>query len=344
MDLGRSRFFFAVVVGSLMVTHASAGAEPSADEQLLIYELNRARNDPPGWAAETGLASEDGGDGQLATLQGVLPAPPLAVNEILVGTARYRANDIATYNSLDYQSNDGRMPNEVVRDAGYNFPDDLETSTGTRILLADFTGIEGFYIFFDDPVEILKTLLESDEDPNLYHRKLLLGIDDPTIAEFYPAFREVGAGYVFNDSAAWDNYWVLHVGFQQDDVDTLANFVTGVVFNDLNGNDRYDSGEGLSGVQVSVGADGDVTNAAGGYAIEVEDGSHTVSCSGGSFAGTSAVNVAIAGKNVEVDFLSGESGGFVDFLVTVPEPGSGLLQAMALFALLGLRRWRAHSG
>ncbi|MED5262556.1 MAG: hypothetical protein VX574_09195, partial [Myxococcota bacterium] len=343
MNSKPSRFFAALLAGSLVSAHAGAGESPTDDEQLLIYELNRARNDPPAWASETGLASENGGDGELATLQGVLPAPPLAVNEILVETARYRANDMATYNYFGPQSNDGRMPNEVVRDAGYDFPDELQTSTDTRILLADFTGIEGFYVLFDDPVEILKTLLKSEFEPNLYQRKLLLGIDDPAFAEFYPAFREVGAGYAFNGSADWDNYWVLHVGFQQDDVDALANFVTGVVFNDVNGNDRYDSGEGLSGVQVSVGAGGDVTNAAGGYAIEVEDGSHTVSCSGGSFAGNSAVNVNIEGKNVEVDFLSGESGGFVDFLFTVPEPGSGLLQAMALFSLLGLRRWRAHS-
>ncbi|MED5260927.1 MAG: hypothetical protein VX574_00800, partial [Myxococcota bacterium] len=92
-----------------------------------------------------------------------------------------------------------------------------------------------------------------------------------------------------------------------------------------------------------VGASGDVTNAAGGYAIEVEDGSHSVSCSGGSFAGSSAVNVNIEGKNVEVDFKSGDPGAFVGF-VAVPEPRSTFLQAMVLIALLGLRQWRAHSG
>ncbi len=350
MNFKSSRFFAALLAGGLMSAHAGAGEPPTDDEQLLIYELNRARNDPPAWASETGLALLTGGDGQLTTLVGVPPRPPLAVNETLVETARYRADNLATYNYFSHQNQDGRWPNQVVRDAGYGLASRYFIASDSWFEISSETDlIEAISAFYTNPTAVLRVVLRDEGDPELHHRKRFLGIDDPNFPGFYPAFREVGAGYAFNDSATYDHYWAMHVGFQQAGEnavpsDPLANFITGVVFDDANANDRYDSGEGLPGVEVAIGADTGFTNAAGGYAIQVADGSHVVRCRGGAFAGTSAVNVAIAGESREVDFKSGEPGGFVDFLVTVPEPGSGLLQAMALFTLLGLRRWTAHSG
>ena len=107
MNSGRFSFFAALMAAILVAAQAGAGEEPTHDEQFLIYELNRARNDPAGWASEVGLDLLTGGDGQLATLAGVAPRPPLAVNETLVETARYRASDMATHNYFSHQNHDG---------------------------------------------------------------------------------------------------------------------------------------------------------------------------------------------------------------------------------------------
>ena len=51
-----------IVIALLVATHVgTAGiffaeaAEPTAQEQYLVYELNRARNNPAAWAQEFGL-------------------------------------------------------------------------------------------------------------------------------------------------------------------------------------------------------------------------------------------------------------------------------------------------
>ena len=57
-------------VGGVALLADAAGAQLTEQELHFLYELNRARNDPPGWAAEWDLGSRNGGDGQPTTLVG----------------------------------------------------------------------------------------------------------------------------------------------------------------------------------------------------------------------------------------------------------------------------------
>jgi hypothetical protein len=101
----------------------------------------------------------------------------------------------------------------------------------------------------------------------------------------------------------------------------------------MDGNNRYDAGEGIAGVDVvpSVGSYFAVTGAAGGYAIPlpaaVEAGPVAVSFSGGDVpAHTTLVDV-------------GASSELVDYEPTkAPEPTTAASAAVAMLALVVLRK------
>ena len=96
---------------------AVRAADPTAQELHFLYEVNRARHDPPAWAAEYGLGSQTGGDGLPTTLIGVDPRPPLALNTTLVNSARYKAQEMAINNYFGHQS-DGRPQLLLAERAG----------------------------------------------------------------------------------------------------------------------------------------------------------------------------------------------------------------------------------
>ena len=103
----------------------------------------------------------------------------------------------------------------------------------------------------------------------------------------------------------------------------IKPMMVGVVYSDANGNSRYDAGEGIGGATVKiVGSAGTFTTttmSAGGWQSAVPAGTYTVSVSGGTFRGTGTSKVTIGTSNREVDFISGETSGSVDF---APLPNS----------------------
>ncbi len=86
-----------------------------------------------------------------------------------------------------------------------------------------------------------------------------------------------------------------------------ATFVTGVVYEDLDGDNFYDIGEGRSGVRVDVDGSGffAVSTDSGAYAVPVSgDGTYEVNFSGGGFNDfLTTANVA-GGDNVKIDYLA----------------------------------------
>jgi hypothetical protein len=84
-------------------------------------------------------------------------------------------------------------------------------------------------------------------------------------------------------------------------------YVTGVVYEDLNGNSFYDIGEGRSGVRIDVegAAFYAVSSTSGGYSVPVnEDGTYDVTFSGGGFASFMTTANILNGQNVKVDYLA----------------------------------------
>lgn len=85
-----------------------------------------------------------------------------------------------------------------------------------------------------------------------------------------------------------------------------ATFVTGVVFEDLDGDNFYDLGEGRGGVRVDVEGSGfyAISSDSGGYTVPVSgDGNYAVSFSGGGFSEFMTSALVSGGDNVKVDYL-----------------------------------------
>jgi len=83
-------------------------------------------------------------------------------------------------------------------------------------------------------------------------------------------------------------------------------FVTGVVFDDLNGNNLYDIGEGRSGVRVDVDQSAfyAISSTSGAYSVPViDDGVYDVMFSGGGFASFATSASILNGLDVKIDYL-----------------------------------------
>jgi hypothetical protein len=274
------------------------------EEQLFVYLLNLARNNPAAYQHAQNLSVD---------LSGVAPQPPLAVNNELFASAQFHATEMATYNYFAHQSQvTGEWPNQMVRDQGYPLPMTAPAGGNSFYTLANNSNqVESIAAGTSTAQDTLNLLLvDAGENPPA-HRIQLLAMD-----AFFQLDREIGVGQAYNASSTYGNYWAIHTAF----VDPSNEFLTGVVFNDQNNTGRYGLNEGLAGVTITVGNLHTTTNAAGGWSLPITNGQYVVTASGGAFTGTSSVPVTVSGSNVEVDFASGLSTGYVNF-VKVSSPG-----------------------
>ena len=117
------------------------------------------------------------------------------------------------------------------------------------------------------------------------------------------SFKEVGIGVVNGTNGSVGPQLVTQ-DFGNPGATTL---ITGVVFEDLDGDNFYDIGEGRSGVRVDVDGSGffAISSDSGGYAVPVSgDGAYDVMFSGDGFADFMAVANVAGGKNVKIDYLA----------------------------------------
>jgi len=245
---------------------AFAGAAPTtwqAGEQQLVYEINLARRDPAAFAAALGFSGA-----------GLLPRPPLALDDCLAASASFRAADLANGAPFGHIASDGRWPDEVVRDNGYPLP---------RWWLDDANHVE--------------SLASSSTFPwALVFRQHGIHLDHLLGQEGFVTHRQIGVGR--------DGYYsTIHTAYRDGDP---VNYLTGAVFADRDGDGRMDLGEGLAGVRVSAaGAGSTVSGPGGGWAIPVRAGRYRVTASGGTFQGTAVGVARVTEYNVGVDFVSG---------------------------------------
>jgi uncharacterized protein YkwD len=256
-----------------------SGTQPTAAQQLLLEQLNDARANPAAYGASIGV-----------DLSGVASAQPLAFNPQLIDAAQQHAQDMNDRGYFGHTTPDGVDPGQRLTNAGVNWTSWGESS-------AAGTG-------YTDSASALSALIADNGVSDLAHRKQLLAID----AIFQPQ-NQVGIGIVQNGSGPLKNYYTI---------DTAATdgtpFIAGVVYNDLNGNGRYDIGEGLSGLTITVttaGGDGQApgqtvttvtTWDSGGYSIPVAAGNYTVTVSGGSLTASLTKNVTVGPTNVRLNF------------------------------------------
>ncbi|GEO82060.1 FG-GAP-like repeat-containing protein [Pararhodospirillum oryzae] len=258
----------------------------SVNEQYLLEQINRARLMPEAEAARYGIGLSDG----LSTPLVSTPRQALAPNETLTVAARLHSTDMLAAGYFSHTGLDGSTPADRMGAAGYAF-------TGT------WTAGENISVRGNSNAGALTQVetLESHHS-GLFrspgHRENILNGD----------FREIGVGvaigsYTFSSGNTLPSS-MLTEAFA---VSGSSVFVTGVVFNDLNGDAFYQPGEQVAGATVTFRDQQVTTGVSGGYSIAVspgQGGTLTMTLPSGAVVRT-YIDVADANRKVDVNALTG---------------------------------------
>jgi Ca-dependent carbohydrate-binding module xylan-binding len=185
-------------------------------------------------------------------------------------------------NTFSHTGANGSSPGDRMKAAGYTF-------TGS------WTWGENITITHGGGVSLSAATVQSLEDG-------LFKSPDHRADLLKPAFKEVGMGVV---SGTFQGGPAVDVT-QDFALSGSSSFLTGVVYNDISGDNFYEPGEGLGGVSVLVKSSSGqtwqtTTWASGGYQIALGAGSYTVSFSGGGLAAPVTKSVSIGSANVKAD-------------------------------------------
>ncbi|MEI6675049.1 MAG: MBG domain-containing protein [Verrucomicrobiota bacterium] len=228
---------------------------PSADEQLYIECINRARANPAAegarLAASTDLDvtraySQYAVD--LALMQtefnAIAAAPPLAPNASLTISARGHSAWMLAYATQSHnETNPANTPWDRITAAGYSY-----MSAGENIFAyatSVWHGHAGFNVDWGSGGT-------GGMQAGRGHRVNIHSAN----------FHEIGVGVVLGSNGGVGPQLVTQDFGTQS---TNPTFGTGVAYYDLNGNNAYDTGEGIAGLSVNVsGASYACTTASGG--------------------------------------------------------------------------------
>jgi len=258
---------------------------PNTSEQYLLELVNRARANPTAEAARFGIDLNQGLTPGTITNA---PKPPLAFHWQLNNAARAHSQWMLDTDTFSHIGVGGSWPGHRMANAGYPFSGSwawgeniaLDSTAGTPHL-KDMTisSYEGWFL-------------------SAGHRHNIMS----------PEYDEIGIGLVIgqfqtlNALAATEN-------FARSD-GTPGPLLVGVVYNDINGNNFYDVGEGVADVSVHVlgGAYYTVTSSSGGFAVPYDMGGGAgdieVTFSGGALETPVQTTVVGTGENVKLDLQS----------------------------------------
>ncbi|WP_198389295.1 CAP domain-containing protein [Roseovarius faecimaris] len=246
----------------------------SSNEQLMIELVNSFRLDPYGEAVRIGLTSQE--IAALGLPQG--SASPLAGTYTLHVAAGQHSSWMIANDDFSHTGAGGSSAGQRMEDAGYVFSGSYHwgENIGYRASSGTLDTTQAIY-------HLNRALILSDG-----HRANLLN----------PVFREVGIGQANGDYLGYDATMIT----QNFATSNGATFLTGVVYNDINGDDFYSVGEGVGGVTFSLSGKSDTTYGAGGYSVKVTSGgTQTVTIAYGTTEISAAVH--IGSENVKLDLI-----------------------------------------
>lgn len=222
-------------------------------------------------------------------------APPLVLNAKLTAAARLHSQDMLNNEFQGHTSSNNPPPPNEAGDSmgmrlsrqGYDF-----STAGENVFAyaeSNWHAHAGFNIDWGSGAN---GSIGGMQDPP-GHR---LSIHNPD-------FREIGIGILEGSQGSVGPMLVTQNFGVSQSMDTP--FITGVAWEDLNGNGEYDPGEGLSGLEVTVEGERFMaaTSGSGGFGVPVfADGTYTVHFQAeGHPDWTTSVEVS-GGQNVKVDY------------------------------------------
>jgi hypothetical protein len=272
-------------------TQAYAHGDPTAEEQLMLELVNRARLNPSAEAARFGITLNEG-----ITNNPISPDPkqPLAFNPDLLQSARAHSQWMLDNDIFAHVETNGSDPGSRMEAAGYVF--DGSYSYGENIA---WRGVSAPTI----PVGPTVTLEHEDlfVDKTVPDRGHRLNILDP-------GFREIGIGAkpgIFKYNGTGYGSVMVTQDFASSDANP-GPFLVGVVYRDADANGAYSVGEALAGVTVTpaTGSYYAVSSTSGGYAIPITglSGTLAVTFAGGTLPQPVTKSIQLNGSNVKLDF------------------------------------------
>ena len=245
----------------------------SAEEQLIVELVNRARMDPLG---ELGRQEE-------GFAAGVTTAPKeaLAVVETLSDAADAHSQDMDNRDFFAHRNPDGDSPSDRAIDAGHEnrfVGENIGWVGSTRTTFDQQARAEGHH----------DNLWDSDG-----HQQNFMSNN----------WSEIGVGYDYGDYLGYAGSTFVTEKFG----DTGETYLTGVVIEDNDGDEFYDIGEGQGGVRITAfnddGAYATATWDSGGYTLALPPGTYSVVFEGGDLDSPYETEVTIGNENVKLDVI-----------------------------------------
>lgn len=255
--------------------------QPTAQEVLVMELINRARANPEAEAARYGIGLNEGITGATIT---ATPKQPLAHNLWLIDSARKHSQWMLDADIFSHTGINDSTPSARMNAAGYNF-------TGN--------GMSGENIAWGGTTASSINLTSYA----LQHHEGLFKSPGHRLNILEANFRELGIGqkqgYFVNNGT---NY--LSSMLTQNFARSGSNYyLTGVVYKDINNNEFYDVGEGLSGINISFNGTTYPVYVTGAYSIPVNNGTYNLTITGDTLGTAVYHTVQINNANVKVDVL-----------------------------------------
>ena len=211
-------------------------------------------------------------------------AQPLAFDGDLNESAENHSAWMIATDTFSHTGAGGSNPGDRMKDAGYIFSGSW--SWGENIAWLSTSAPTGY----QDEVQQLHTMLMNSSG----HRANILNSN----------FREIGIGFEVGQYQSYEGAFAT-----QNFAKTNTNpFLTGVAFDDLDNDLRYDIGEGLGNFSISAknNTTGAVTTTkttlAGGYELELAAGNYTISFSAPGYQ-TTTKQATIGTTNIKLDLI-----------------------------------------
>lgn len=245
----------------------------TAEEQLIVELVNRARLDPLGE-----LSRQDEGFAAGVT---TAPKEALAVVETLSDASDAHSQDMDNRDFFAHTNPDGDSPSDRAIEAGH----------GSRFVGENIGWVGSTRTSFDEQARA-----EGHHD-NLWDSD---GHQQNFMSE---RWSEIGVGYDYGDYLGYSGSTFVTEMFG----DRGETYLTGVVIEDEDDDQFYDIGEGQGGVQITA-FDGDdaystATWDAGGYTLALPPGTYRVVFEGGDLDVPYETDVTIGTENVKLDVI-----------------------------------------
>ncbi|HWE40095.1 MAG TPA: CAP domain-containing protein [Isosphaeraceae bacterium] len=275
-------------------------AAPTAAAQQALSLMNLARTNPQ--AAANWLSHEVANDPnvqatlsyygvnlqqKLSQLSSATAQPPLAWNDALGNAAQGHSQDMSSNNFQSHTGSDGSSPSDRISNAGYG--------------AASSEGEDAFAYASSVKNSVEAFLLDWGVSDDGHYKNIM---QPGTSAQ--DAYSDAGIGLISSSDSAGNPLSVVTVDFAKGQ--NSQPQLVGVVYNDSNGNNVYDPGEGQGGVVIKATnlASGQVSSTTsadpGGYQMPLAAGSYDVEAIGSNGQTLSSQDVTIGSTNAEADF------------------------------------------